>query len=191
MTYLPLQTINLVGLGVIIVLLLVIWWVYAKLSEMSSDSGRRLQKLHNDAKEQALEIISAATLDAEKERKIMKLKLDEISADHLRKFDEMLQNISKTVKSSTETEIKKFAQALEMETIGAQKAAAKKLEEAYDQVNAEIQEYKMNEMRKIENDVNESIAEITKEVLGKSIPISVHQDLIMEALKNAKKQHVV
>lgn len=176
MTYLPLQTINLVGSGVIIVLLLVIWWVYAKLSEMSSASGRRLQKLHLDAKERALKIISAATLSAEEERLIMKSRLDEISADHLRKFNDILQTISKTVKSSTEMEIKKFALMRQ---------------EAYDQVNAEIREYKQNEMRKIESDVNESIAGIIKEVLGKAIPISVHQDLILEALKNAKKQNVI
>ena len=81
-----------------------------------------------------------------------------------------------------------FRSVLEKETISSQRIIETKLQEQYATVGKEVQEYKIQQLTKVDNHVLELVHKTTILALGKSLSVENHQDLVLEALEEAKKQ---
>jgi F0F1-type ATP synthase membrane subunit b/b' len=56
------------------------------------------------------------------------------------------------------------------------------------EVEKELENYKRKKMEEIDHKIYQMVQEISKEVLGKAISLSDHEDLVLEALEKAKEK---
>lgn len=126
--------------------------------------------------------------------------LEENSKDLVKGYKESLEelreqninvfkNISKDIERDAVSEIKDFRQVLEKETLVSQKVVGGKVEEEYKKIQEELVEYKKEKLQEVDKSIFALILSITKVVLGKSLSIEDHEQLVLEALEKAKKEN--
>lgn len=158
--------------------------------ELIAHADHQTQHLIEKAKEQALEIISAANTTASDNKRSANDRATKMAKEHLEEFEKNLQTISETLKTVTSKEATQFRQALEMETTKGQKLVTDKLAAEYDQVIKQVVDYKKEKLALADAEVNKIVHEVFEKIAGKLIPVSQQQELVMQALEEAKKDHV-
>lgn len=99
--------------------------------------------------------------------------------------------ISKDIENSTVAELKDFKEILKKETFESQKIVEAKIEDAYKIAQKEIEDYKIERIKKVEGQIYDIIKIVSTLVLGKSINLDEHEQLVIDALEKAKKEGVV
>lgn len=169
-------------------------------------------KIIDDANNQAVDIISKATLSTDLSSQNFKEDLANASSDQIKKFEkatsdftnmytktlqdlrtkniEVFQNISKDIETNTMDEVKNFKESMKRLTTLSQKEVKRKIEVDYEAARKEIESYKKEELGKIDLKIYEFLGKVSKLVLGKAISLSEHEDLIEKSLEKAKKEGV-
>ena len=112
----------------------------------------------------------------------------EILQDLKTKNVEVFQNVSKDIEVNTTEEIKNFKESMEKLTILSQKTVKEKIYTDYDNAKKEIDSYKKEEFKKIDEDIYKLLEKVSKLVLGKALNLSEHEDLVEASLEKAKKE---
>lgn len=110
--------------------------------------------------------------------------LEKIQKEHAKKSDEAF----KSAESLAEQELNDFRNILKKETIAAESAVEKKIQDQFERTKEDIKEYKQKKYDEIEEKVKLAIVSVTEDVLGKALPVSEHEKLIFEALEQAKSE---
>lgn len=103
---------------------------------------------------------------------------------------EVFQTVSKNIENSTLEEVKKFKNIIEEETIASRKVLKEKIDREYLIAKKDVDLYKQNEIRMIEDNIYEILEKVASLVLGKAIKVSEHEELIIKALDKAKENGV-
>ncbi len=156
-----------------------------------SAARQKAVRLVSQARDQAIQIISRARISADGNKVRLQQRLDEISASQLQEFQKLISNISKDIESDALKEISEFKQAMELETIQSQRVVAEKIQDEYHRVQAELDQAKKEKLAQLDIKIKEIIAEVVKQVAGKTISIEDHEQLVIKALEEAKKQHAI
>jgi hypothetical protein len=93
-----------------------------------------------------------------------------------------------TLGKSVDSEIGDFKSTLLKETIASQLDAEEKVKTAYREVEKEIQAYKTEKLKSIDDTFYKIISESTKEVLGKSLSMDDHREVIFKGLEQMKRE---
>jgi len=169
-------------------------------------------KIVDDANNQALDIINRVTLSTDISSENFKEDLSRASSAQIKEFEkatsnftalysqvlqdlktkniEVFQNVSKDIEINTLEEIRNFKESMQKLTTLSQKEVKKKIDTDYDTAKKEIEVYKKEELQKIDSGIYELLEKIAKEVLGKALSLSEHEDLIEKSLEKAKKEGV-
>lgn len=99
-----------------------------------------------------------------------------------------MQKVSKDIKLEALDEIDEFAKVLHKETVDSEKAVEKKLSAEYKKANSEIENYKQEQIQKINSKINGLITDIMRELIDSELSVEQHENLVMEALNKAKSQ---
>lgn len=81
-----------------------------------------------------------------------------------------------------------FETFLKDQTVGYKQAMERKIEELRKQVNEYVHEYKKDKLQRVDNVINEIIVSVAKSVIGRSLNIKEHNELVLKALDEAKKE---
>lgn len=114
----------------------------------------------------------------------------EVLRDLQSKNIELLQNISKNIETDTINEINNFKESLEKQTVLSEDLVREKIDADYLTVRQEIEAYKEKKLKKIDDEIYETLEKISKLVLGKALSLSEHEDLILKSLEKAKQEGV-
>ena len=57
-------------------------------------------------------------------------------------------------------------------------------------VEKESEEYRKNKLTKIDEEIRQIVLSAAREVIGRAISLSEHEDLVNKALEKAKKEHI-
>ena len=57
-------------------------------------------------------------------------------------------------------------------------------------VEKESEEYRKNKLGKIDEEIRQIVLSAAREVIGRAISLSEHEDLVNKALEKAKKEHI-
>lgn len=169
-------------------------------------------KIIDDANNKAIDIVSKVTLSADGASENFRKDLANTSSVQIKEFEkaasdftksyfqilqdlktknvEVFQNISKDIEINTMEEIKDFKESMQKLTALSQKEVKKKIDVDYSTTKKEIEDYKKEELEKIDSEIYEFLERITKKVLGKALNLSEHEDLITESLEKAKQEGV-
>lgn len=130
------------------------------------------------------------------EQGVRELKIDSVSFDKKYKdlFDglknEYLKHANSTldsVEKIADEELEDFRKILRTETVESQEVISKKISEEFERAQKEIENYKTGRIDKIDKEISTVVSVISKDVLGKTITPREHEEIILEALENAKK----
>lgn len=155
-------------------------WEYIRLhklfSKYSQDKRVSLEATHR----KALAILDEARNEATKI-----IKEARIGAVTYR--DKLTSKMEVALDKVANREINDFKNALEAETINIEKAVGQKIAVRYDEVKKEVESYKEKQIAGVDQKINKAIVEITQKLLSKTINAREHQDLVLKALEEARK----
>ncbi len=163
-----------------------------------------------EAREKALKIISDANLFDDSTRKLFDQELKRIGEGQVKTLEKlsydllniyqkelgelkdnnikMVNIISKDIENSTVAELKDFKEILKKETFESQKIVEDKIEDAYKIAQKEIEDYKLERIKKVESQIYEIIQNVSKIVLGKTLSLQEHEQLVIDSLEKAKNE---
>lgn len=175
-----------------------------------SDTRQKAAKIIDDANSKAMDIVNKTNLSTniasdnfnQEVKRIASLQIKEFekaTSDFLKLYTQVLQdlksknievfqNVSKDIETNTTGEIKNFISSMEELTVSSEKLVKKKIDTDYLTVKKEIESYKAEELKKIDQEIYELLEKVSKLVLGKALSLSEHEDLIEKSLEKAKKE---
>lgn len=110
--------------------------------------------------------------------------LEEVKQVYMPEITRMLSDIQKT----TERELKDFMSIIVKETVEGQSIIGKKLDTEFEKTQKQIQAYKDTQIQKIDTAISKMVVRVAEDVVGKTIAVSDHQALVLEALEKAKQE---
>ena len=169
-------------------------------------------KMIDEANNKALDIISKATLSTDTVSETFKQEMSHTSSVQVKEFKkatsdftktylqvlqdlkvkniEAFQNVSKDIEVNTTKEITNFKESMEKLTVLSQDEVKKKIDTDYALLKKELEDYKNQELQKVESGIYELLENVSKLVLGKALSLSEHEELIEKSLKEAKKEGI-
>ncbi len=179
-----------------------------------------LQKAHNHAKSILYETTVAAgniLIDSRKTNEKIEENLDhvfqqvaardihsvkQVSAEYEKEYRDHLETIQVNMEEVTKgalndleakykEQIDKFTSDLLANGILAQQEVGQKTAAIMTKAESEIEAYKKLKLEKIDQDAEKLLKRVYRDVLRMSIPQNVHQDLIIKALDDAKKDGIL
>ena len=187
--------------------------LYKEKSTSQKDLLKKSDLILEEARNKALKIVENANLFDDSTKKLFdqELKriaesqvktLEKLSYDFLNVYQKeltelkennikMMINISKDIENSVIAELKDFREILKKETFESQKIVEGKIEEDYKIVEKEIVDYKTERIKKVEDEIYNIIQNVSKVVLGKTLSLEEHEQLVMDALNKAKQEGMV
>lgn len=103
----------------------------------------------------------------------------------------ILINIYKDIEESAKSDFANYKKIVEEQTFQAEKIAEARINQEYQKLESEIAELKRKKLEELNNNINNMLLKISKEVVGKSLDISDHEDLVIKALDKAKKEGII
>lgn len=147
---------------------------------VKQDITHEMQNSLSRVAEESVKLVQGRSVESEKAFRDV---VDEIKAEFEKVAEKRLSSIEQIVESETND----FKQLLIKETIGSQQFIGKKIGSDFQDVQAQIAEYKRGKMVEVDKNINSIIKEVVRETLGASITIPVHEELVLASLENAKK----
>ncbi len=132
---------------------------------------QKAQTILETAQDAAFQIASEAVVKAEENRKLVQDKIEDIASKQLREYQKM-------VHSATENIEGEVAKNLEL-----------KMDEAFRDANTSIEAYKKQREKEIDQMAQDAVKKASREILGKSLDINAHTDLVLKCLAEAKKEY--
>lgn len=81
-----------------------------------------------------------------------------------------------------------FETFLKDQTIGYKQQMEKKIDDLRNKVNEQVNEYKKEKLKRVDKAINEIVISVAKIVIGRSLNIKEHNELVLRALEEAKKE---
>jgi F0F1-type ATP synthase membrane subunit b/b' len=99
-----------------------------------------------------------------------------------------LHTASQSMAKDAKQTLGMFESYLKDQTVGYTESMEKKIEELRNEANAYVDDYKKNKLQRVDNAIEEIIVMVAKNVIGRSISIKEHNELVLRALSEAKKE---
>lgn len=126
---------------------------------------------------------------------ILEQQLTEISenfGDEFENLEKLYEKQAKKTLSQMESTgkvgLEKLEKVLDKQTVSLQNYLKLKVDTEFEKARGEIDSYKKAELAKVQESIQEIVRKTVSEVIGKSIPMSEHEKLIIEALDEAKSE---
>jgi len=128
-----------------------------------------------------------------RQEELVILRTEEISKVHeqfslslQRSTEVQFKAMANNMEAKAIAEVEDFRKTLEGERIFMQKQLSTKVDEEYKRAQKNIEDYKVGQMKKLDRQVFDIIHALTREVLGRSLTIQDHEDLVQKALVQMK-----
>lgn len=148
----------------------------------------------------------------EEYKRIFKEQISKLSAEHFENYNETskqfiqkfnseidsegqknlraLEDLSLQMRNKLSTEIETITDSLTQKTIAAESLLEQRIAAEYQKAEKEISYYKELKVKKLDTSIYELLQDVSMKIFGKTLNIQDHQDLVMKALEEAKKDGV-
>ena len=99
-----------------------------------------------------------------------------------------LHEASQTMAGDAKQTLDMFETFLKDQTIGYKQQMEKKIDDLRNNVNEQVNEYKKEKLKRVDKAINEIVISVAKIVIGSSLNIKEHNELVLRALEEAKKE---
>jgi vacuolar-type H+-ATPase subunit H len=161
----------------------------------------KAQKILNEAQQDARETIANAKTYLDVNQNLVSKELQNATQIYAKKYEQillatqdqilkMIRTIPEDTKKSLLTEINTIRSRMEEEVNKATQEAKSLVTGAYKRAEIEVDEYKNERMRQIDESIVMILKEVARKVLAKEISQEEHEKLVIKALEEAKRQGV-
>jgi len=181
---------------------------YASAAKIMEDAKAQSTDIIKKANQEAQKILGSTEFLTEDTKAQFEQRINELSTQQVRVLEdtsreimglykgvlekekqeglESLKNIAEDIEEGALQELGEFKQTLEEETIESRKKVEEKIKSDFDLMEQELQEYKAAKLHELEDSIYGLIEKITLEIIGKSLSVQDHEDLVRIALDRAK-----
>lgn len=163
--------------------------------EVKEKMHSEAQKILDDAYQKAAKIFADADLLKSEQGKVLERQIKAFNEQQDKTYQNIVNDIKKQTVDIIEqvaTESKEVIIAdFKNMTSAFQNQISAQYQKDYAAVQAEINDYKEKLKEDLKTRSVQILQEVAKRVFGKVIPIEDHEELIVKALEEAKKQHVI
>ena len=99
-----------------------------------------------------------------------------------------LHEASQTMAGDAKHTLDMFETFLKDQTIGYKQQMEKKIDDLRNKVNEQVNDYKKEKLKRVDKAINEIVISVAKIVIGRSLNIKEHNELVLRALEEAKKE---
>ena len=157
--------------------------IISEATHINEDSQNKLQNLYDKLIEDQKQVLEEATNSASVQYK------DQVDLVN-KKNIELLSNMYKGIEDYANSSFEEYKKVVERQTFESEKIAQEKIKAKYDELDRELQIEKDEMLKKLNDDIYKIPFNISKMVIGKSLDFSDHEELIIKALNEAKKEGV-
>lgn len=169
-----------------------------KLAQAEENARKQIE----DAQKKALEIVNRSQQLTEETRKQMQQQILQSISKQLQEYQQIMEQVKGVMlqeaseltgelKAAATADINKMSSEVQ-KTISQQQAALQqKVDLEFSSISKVVDEYKEKRLEFIEQQITEMVIQTAKEVIGKSLSLQEHEDLIMQALEKAKSENVL
>jgi len=154
-----------------------------------------------DAIVTASKMEKGAKINQEELEKILREKLEEVADRVMQSYQtqlekakekdiEMFNRVSKGIEDDLNLHTENLKNILAKQTVESQEIVTQKLDSAYETMLVEVEEYRSERLAKVDEQIYQILQNVTEKVLGKTLSLDKHQDLIIQALEKAKKENI-
>lgn len=147
--------------------------IVAREEEIVLAAKRKAERIINEAQERALKVLGEARLGAENRNKKLEGRLDRIEEKEMKDFRKTLNQVATSVEGE------------------ATAVVGQKIDEEVAKARVEIEKYKTQKIKQVDENIGEIVKETVRKVLGKGVTALEHKELVLQALREAKENHVL
>ena len=103
----------------------------------------------------------------------------------------LLTNVYKDIESATRTDLESYKNVIKQQTFEAEKLAQERMKTEYEKLEKEIAERKQQRLQQLEENIYKILNNVSKDVIGKTLDLTTHEDLIVKSIEKAKKEGVL
>lgn len=162
--------------------------------ELASEKNKFREKMNIFGQEVDNKISQLLEVGLKVEKEILKesKKEMEILAEKTKEEISRLQEISKETQKSLlkegQEQANRLAQNLSYEISQIYQSIKETLNEKIKRTEKEIEDYKKEKFKEIDQKIYQMLGETAKKTIGKTIDLSTHEELVIDALEKAKKE---
>lgn len=102
----------------------------------------------------------------------------------------ILQNVEADIKQGVESVTEKFMKEMQDRIMALANKRQTFIEGQLSQIDTDLHNYKKEQLERIENNIYHILSRGAEEVLGQAVNLDLHQELIIKALEQAKREGV-
>ncbi len=148
------------------------------------------QRLINEAKIHSQKIIQESTLLSEDVKAFQNENYQKMLETIKNEYIKMLSSISKDINAQVSNEITKFLSSLQSEVLRSQEAVMATIQAEYKKVQEDLSAYKLEMEKKVDDSIFKVINTVSRRVIGKNLSIEEQEELVLQALNEAKRQNI-
>lgn len=148
--------------------------------EIENKARNHAGKIIEGAKDRALAILEEAGIQATEKKGEMASKLDEVTGKQLDQYKNTIQNVSKDIKEQALREMREFSSTLD-----------ERIDEQYTQIQKDIDSYREEKMNEMKTKLSGLVEDIIPAAIGKGLNYEAQEQMIFNALEEAKEKHVI
>jgi F0F1-type ATP synthase membrane subunit b/b' len=164
------------------------------------------EKILEEARDKASQIIREAQVFTAQQSRSISLELENFSEAEKQTYTKILQQIqaqsvailgtvANEIKDTMKGDFKNLTAVFEKEIIASKDGLKNALENQYkanyEEAKKEIENYKAARLREIDDSASQLISDFSLKVFGHAVTLEDHQNMIVQALEEAKKRHVI
>lgn len=146
-------------------------------------------KTTENSNEIATQLLTAQREELEKARSQLLKEYRKVLEDLYKENINLFRNISKDIEAQATLEVEDFKNILRRETLESQKIVGKRIDKLYADTQIEVEQYKKQELQKVQDNIYKIVENAVALAIGKSIDLDKHEDLVMEALEEATEKN--
>ena len=125
---------------------------------------------------------STTTLSSRHLEEIAKLNNDSIA---------LITKIYKDYEVTTKADLDKYKTAISQQTFEAEKLAAQRIKDEYIKLEKDIAERRAQKLAQLDTNIYKLLTIVSKDIIGKSLDFSEHEELVIQSLEKAKKEGAI
>lgn len=97
------------------------------------------------------------------------------------------QKMSKDIETAIDTLLHEFKTLLDKEALSTQQLLGNRVEKEFADADQTLKQYKELQMKKVDESIYPVLAYVSKQVIGKTLPLDQHEQLVIAAIEEAKE----
>jgi hypothetical protein len=157
-------------------------------NSLESEAYEKALRILDDARIESLNIISRAKVFDKDVQDSMHHKIEGVSQRHAASLNDISGQLLAKYSALLRNEVGEFQEELRNAALQSQVDVGEQTRAEYEKMRQDVREYKKKRLAEIDAGIYRIIARALTDILGKTLSLEEHQDLVIKLLEDAKRR---